>query len=450
MHLDELIQACRGRLVGEPFVFNALSIDSRTLKPKDIFIAIKGENFDGHTFVQDAIKAGASACIVDHDIEDLDVPQIIVEDTTHALGQIAHHHRSKFSSPFIAVTGSCGKTTVKQMMASIFAQAGEVFSSKGNFNNHIGLPLSLLNLPPSVEYGVFELGASHLGEIAYLAALLEPSVGIITTVAPAHIEGFGSVDNVAKAKGEIYESIVPGGTAVAEVDSPYLSMWQSARPDLKWLTFGVNADAKVYATDIEREASGHYRFTLNTPSGTTSVVLPILGEHNVKNATAAAAAGIALGVSLDDIKRGLEAMQNVGGRLDVKQLSNGSFVIDDTYNANPSSVYAAIDALKGYTGKRVLVLGDMAELGPEAKRYHEEVGAYAKAQGIDRFYGIGNFSTALLDGFGQNGGFVAANKADLIAALKGELGDASVFLVKGSRSAKMEEVVAGLLENNQS
>lgn len=286
MQLDKLLGVTGGRLVGVPFEFVSISIDSRNIKPGDLYIAIIGENLDGHDFCEEAIRKGAVACLVDRELTPLGASQVVVKDTTKALGDIAENHRDKFDMPFVAITGSCGKTTVKQMVASILSQAGSVFASRGNFNNHIGMPLSLLELADSYEYGVFELGASHVGEIADLGKRLKHEVSVITTVGSAHIEGFGSVENIADAKSEIFQTLKPHGTAIAEVDSPYLNGWRKLRTDLDWLTFGLVENADVSARHLQLNASGCYRFELVTCLGTTEIELPLLGKHNVKNATA--------------------------------------------------------------------------------------------------------------------------------------------------------------------
>lgn len=445
MRLEELISVTNGQLSGDSVEFSEVSIDTRTMNPGALYIAIIGERLDGHEYCAEAVQKGAVALVVEKQLN-IDIPQLIVENTTHALGEIAKHHREQFQPLTLAVTGSCGKTTVKQMVASIMATQGKVLAPKGSFNNQIGLPLTLLKLDESYDYAVIELGANHQHEIRANGRIAQPVIAAITVVAPAHIEGFGSVAGVAEAKSEIYESLPKEGVAIAEVDSPYLAGWKKQFPHLHWRTFGFTDNANVYATDCELNASGEYQFELHADGKNETVKLPLMGKHNVKNATAAACMALAASVPLHKIAEGLANMKNEGRRLIPNVLPNGGMVIDDSYNANPSSTKAAIDAIVSMPRKKILVLGDMAELGDEAAEYHKDVGHYAKQAGIDLLYAVGEFSEALINGFGASGGIQAKNKTELVEKLKHEMSGNVVCLVKGSRSAGMEEIVSKLTQ----
>ncbi len=438
--LSQAAQSFGGTLLYPDCRFNSVSIDTRTLRPGDLFIALRGARFDGHDFLP---QAAQSACgiVVQQPDKNIALPQWVVPDTLAALGQLASLNRDQFSGPVIAITGSSGKTTVKEMVAAILNGCGSTLATRGNLNNHIGVPLTLLRLEAQHRYAVIEMGASAPGEIAYACGIARPTVALVNNVMPAHVEGFGSLVGVARAKGEIYQGLGAEGTAVLNLDEPWVSEWRATLPCVNILSFSVSdqtADLKVTATSFDNDGRG--TFTLVTASGSVSVKLQVSGRHNLANALAASACALAAGASLANIAEGLEKVMPVHGRMQFKCGSNGARIIDDSYNANPGSVCAAIDTLAGFTGERVLVLGDMAELGEGAAQMHREVGAYAKQKGIEKLLAVGPWSLHTVAGFGA-GGIHFNEKAALIKALVIALGADATVLIKGSRSAGMEEVV---------
>lgn len=422
--------------------FTGVSIDSRTIQTGNLFIAIRGERLDGHEYLEEAIKKGAAAAIVDHAIE-ASIPLIVVPNTTLALGTLAHAWRKQFHLPVVALTGSCGKTTTKAILANVFEQQGKTLATQGTLNNEIGAPLTLLQLNPSHKFAAIELGANHPGEIAYTAALTEPSVALITNIAPVHLEGFGSLEGVANAKSEIYAALSPQGTAILNQDDAFFPLFKKQNADRPHITFGLTNKSDVHANDIETTAEGFSKFTLHYRHETCTVILPLLGRHNVMNALAAAAAALALNISLAVVKAGLETVAPVNKRMNKYKTFNGAVLIDDTYNANPTAFLAAIDFLTQQEGKKILVTGDMGELGPQAAHYHEQLGHQAKDKGIDYLFAVGNLSAHTAKAFGEHGMHFAGKPA-LIAHLRQTVTPEHVVLVKGSRSAKMEEVVEGL------
>ena len=429
--------------------FSSLSIDTRTLNAGDLFIAIKGPNFNGHQFVSLAAEKGAVAILVSESVES-QLPQLRVADTREALGQIAAMNREVFAGKIFAVTGSTGKTTVKEMTASILRQCGSVLATKGNFNNDIGVPLTLLQLSAEHQFAVMELGASSVGEIAYTVALVKPDVAVITNAAEAHIEGFGSLSNIVQAKGEIIDGLPAEGTAIINSDDLNAYKWIQRAGKRKHLTFSIDdtAGADFYARNVIEDDKGCFAFDLVSPQGEVSIQLNHLGKHSIANALAASAAAMTLGADLQQIKAGLEAAYPVAGRLTRLDGLHGATVIDDTYNANPESLRAAVDVLSRCTGRKVLVLGDMAELGEQAHNAHIESGRYALAQGIDQLLSIGNLSAQAASVFGDRGA-AYSSKEQLVAALSRIMTKNTTVLVKGSRSAQMEDVVAAITEGEQ-
>jgi len=383
MNLNDIEAQVEGVLHHDTGVeVTGVSIDTRTLKPGDIYIAIIGEQHDGHKFIAQAIEAGAVAAIISKPC-DADVPLIEVQDTTLALGRLAAHHRCAHPVPLIAITGSCGKTTTRALTQSILEEYGSVLATSGNFNNHIGAPLTLLRLADQHQYAVVELGANHHQEIAYLTGLAEPQVAVITNAGPVHLEGFGDVPGVARAKGEIFSGLSLEGVGILNADSPYYDYWLELLGERGHVSFGIDNIASVSAYDIGFDDGGYTHFVLKTPEGEAAIRLPLLGKHNVYNALAAAAAAQSLGSDLRLIKRGLEKAAPVKKRLAKCFTKERACILDDSYNANPDSLKAAIDVLCATAGDcKVLVLGDMAELGPTAAALHQEVGQYAKAAGI--------------------------------------------------------------------
>lgn len=433
-------------LVGDDLTIDAVSTDTRTLGPGALFVALRGARFDAHDFAEQAVAGGASALVVERQLP-LPCAQLVVADSRIALGQIGALVMTQVAAKTVAVTGSAGKTTVKEMMAAILAQQGPVLATKGNFNNDIGVPLTLLRLTAADQYAVIELGANHRGEIAYTVNLTKPQAAIITNAAAAHLEGFGDVAGVARAKSEIFLGLDGDGTAIFPADSQFTDFWTQRNVGHRIWTFAIDDSAATFhARDITTSADGCSRFTLCCPLGEVAIALPLPGRHNIANALAAAAGTLALGVSLAQVASGLSVAPQVAGRLNSHKLADDLLLIDDTYNANLQSVRAAIDLLAGYGGTRILVLGDMGELGDNARRYHAEVGAYALSKGLDQLYTCGELSSAAADAAGERGHHFATHGA-LVNELQGQIATRTngfTILVKGSRSARMEMVVNAL------
>lgn len=430
---------CQG---GDP-LFARVVIDSRQVQPGDLYVALHGEHHDGHAFVAAARDAGAVAALVDHWVDDA-LPQVKALDTLLGLQSLAAAWRSRLSLPVVAVTGSNGKTTTKQLLASVFAARGPVLATQGNLNNHIGVPLTLLSLRAEHRTAVVEMGANHFGEIARLCELAKPDVGIVTLAGDAHLEGFGSRDGVARAKGELFQALDADHVAVINQDDVYAPLWAQMAARAARIGFGLSDRADVRAQDIELTAESS-RFTLCTPHGNAPVQLPMPGRHNIMNALAAAACGIALSVDVEDIAAGLSRAQGAKGRLQWQPTPQGARVLDDTYNANPTSLRAALDLLGGLAGRRVLVLGAMGELGIDAEQLHREAGEYARGVGIDALYATGALARHAVQGFGRQGHFFD-DVESLCAALAPTLDADTTVLVKGSRTSRMERVVGALTQ----
>jgi len=450
-------------------------------KSKDVFLALKGPNFDGHRFAQQVIDKGCQVLIVDHAIDGLNsetVAQIIVDDTRIALGQIAAYVKQQVAPKTIGITGSSGKTTVKEMLAAILSRLGKVLATNGNFNNDIGVPLTLLRLTPDDDFAVIEMGANHIGEIAYTTALVKPDVAMINNIAAAHLEGFGDLCGVARAKGEIFSGLTANGIALYNQDTKYASQWQWRLTDKQVRTFSCakaqNIDANIHSTEhtdnplsadcyssnVCLDDNGCASFTLQTPIGQGAIKLNVPGKHNVCNAVAAATAAMECGASLQHIRLGLSEMTPVKGRLNIHHLTSENSsqeikLIDDTYNANVESIKAAISLLANYSGQQILILGDMGELGSDARRYHKEVGEFAKEEGIDVLFTLGVLSQSTSDAFAYKNEVMSkhfSERADLSAYLFSLLTqdnknqDSNInILVKGSRSAHMENVVEDII-----
>ena len=423
-------------------LISGISIDSRSIVPGDLFVAISGDAFDGHDFVDDAVTRGAVAVLCSQSTLNLSVPELLVDDTIEALATIATHHRQKLAAQVIALTGSNGKTTVKEMIAQILPQPA--YATPGNLNNHIGVPLSLLKMTNAHQYAVFELGANHVGEIAHTVAMVKPQVALINNIAPAHIAEFGSIENVAKTKGEIYLGLTKTGIAIVNEDDAYAHFWDDILVDMRVLRFSTKKTADVYAQDITFNTEGHAQFTLVTPVGRAQIQLQVAGGHNVSNAVAAAACAHAVNISLEEIIAGLCRFSGVSGRLHFCIGKQQAVIIDDTYNANLRSSLAAVDVLSARAGRRILVLGDMGELGDYSQRHHEEIGKVARERGIERVMTCGDASEYTARAFGALGQHYA-NQALLLHDLVADLDSTTTVLVKGSRASKMEQVVAELL-----
>ena len=445
--LSAITQAVNGQLIGDDATINGVSIDTRTLNVGNLYIAIKGKQFDGHDFIGQAQASGASALLVAQAIE-CALPQIIVDDTHLALAELAGYWRRQLAVKVAGVTGSNGKTTVKEMIAAIFATQGATLATQGNLNNDIGVPLTLLKLTPEHRYAVIEMGANHPGEIAYSSRYAQADVSVINNVGSAHIEGFGSIEGVAKTKGEIAESLAEDGVAVLNRDDDFYTFWRQLVGSRRSVSFGFSAEADVRAEAIDsRLEDGRFvtDFVLTVSTERTNIALALAGEHNVKNALAAAAVALQFGIELNDIKRGLENVKPVTGRMQPLQGRKGNIVIDDTYNANPSSLKAALESLNGI-GNAWLVLGAFGELGPESTEMHRDMGQLIKNQGITRLFAVGADAKYTVDMFG-NGGEFFETQEQLIQALQQALTGRETLLVKGSRSQKMENVVAALVDN---
>ncbi len=432
--------------------YSGVCTDTRKIMAGQLYVALKGPHFDGHDFVADAISKGAVAVVVSHDMSNklssklpLDparnIPQIVVADTQQALGLLASGWRDNFAIPVIAVTGSNGKTTVKEMLAAILSQSakfskqGKVLATQENFNNEIGVPLTLLHLVDGDSAAVIEEGASGIGDIAYLTKLVKPTVAVVTNASGAHLQGFGSLNAVARTKGEIFECLAVDGTAVINADDNYSELWHSLAGKRSIISFGMKSSA-----DIRGEYAADKSLVISTPKGEVSVNLPLLGRHNAMNSLAAASAAIAVGASLSDVKAGLESMCSVPGRLQWKKGIKGARVLDDTYNANPVSLEAALEVLADCDTDRYLALGDMAELGVKSAEYHQQAGQQARAVGVQRLYAIGEQSRNAVDAFGDHAQHFAEHD-QLVSQLREDLHDNVTLLVKGSRSAHMERVV---------
>jgi len=439
--LSEVAPALAATVIGNDDVnFTGCSTDTRHIKPGSIYVALRGERFDGHDFVMEAQNKGASALIVEKPVN-CNLPSLRVADTRKALGDLARFWRQRFDLPVVAITGSNGKTTTKEMLRAIFAQKG-VLANQGNFNNDIGVPLTLFNLDAEHRYAVIEMGANHAGEIAYLTQIAQPSVATITQCAPAHLEGFGSVKGVALAKGEIFSNLKGDGVAVINNDDEYASLWQQLAVPRQISTFALDSRADVVATNLRLSDSG-CDFSLETKSGDIAIHLALLGRHNVMNALAASACALACGCTLEAIQQGLENMQPVKGRLQRRAGINGISLIDDTYNANPGSLNAALAVLNSNMPPYWLVLGDMSELGAESVEFHREAGQRAREFGVERLWAIGDMSRYAVESFGDGAEhFVHHN--DLIQSLRAQLPSRATVLVKGSRGMQMEKVVSVL------
>lgn len=444
MRLSEIAQAVSGELIGLDADVGSFSTDTRTLADGDVFIALSGPRFDANAMVGQAAERGAVAAIVSRMDPAAGIPQIVVADCHAALGKLAAAWRARFPRLVrVAMTGSAGKTSTKEMTARIFEQQGETLATLGNLNNDIGVPLTLLRLRDKHQYGVFELGANHAGEIAYTSGLVRPMAAVIVNVGTAHLEGFGSREGIARAKGEIYDGLADGGTAVVNVDDDFAGYWLDKLAGRRVLTFSERGEADVRATDIACGDMPQYGFTLHIGAQSLPVQLQLLGRHQVMNALAAASLAHACGVPLTRIRDGLEKTRPFAGRTVPHRLGEGRYLIDDTYNANPSSMKAAIDLLAALPGRRVLVLGDMGELGDATASGHREVGEYASMKNIHALYATGQHSAHYADGYGEQAQLFPDHHA-LLRALEAELEGVVTILVKGSRSARMERVVQEL------
>ena len=441
--LSQAAEAMQGVLHGDDRPFKGVSTDTRSIRDGELFFALQGPNFDGRDYVGAASEKGAAGAVVSR-LVDNDVAQIIVDDATAALGRFGAAWRNEHDVTVIGVTGSNGKTTLKELIAACLAQKAPTLATHGNLNNDIGMPLMLARIDDSHHFAVLEMGANHAGEIAYLTSLANPDVVVITNAGAAHLEGFGSIEGVAVAKGEILQNETRPQVAVLNADDKYFDYWSSLVDDIRTVSFGFNDTADVRADDIVASASCT-EFTLHVAGESVAVTLPLVGVHNVRNACAAAAVAYALGIPVEKIRSALDGVSRVGGRLEPVRGVHGATLFDDSYNANPLSVVAAAEFLSALPGESWLVLGDMKELGDDAAELHREVGEAVRTSGVNRLFAFGDLASSAAEGFGKNARWYASLDT-LVDELSEALTSDINVLVKGSRSMHMERVVDALRE----
>lgn len=442
--LGDFARASGGRLVGADRTYSGVSTDTRTLRPGELFVALRGPRFDASEFTAAAAAAGAAAVLIAAQ-QPLTIAQIVVTDTLAALTRAAADWRARFAIPVIAVAGSNGKTTTKEMTAAILGEAGNCLATHGNLNNHIGVPVTLLRLDAQHAFAVIEIGANRPGEVAALAAIARPGIGLVTNAGAEHLEGFGSLEGVARAEGELFAALASDGVAVVNRDDAFCELWRTMTR-ARVVTFGLTPGADFHARDIVTAigADGFAtQFTLRAPAGEAAIRLHLAGRHNVANALAAAAAAMAAGATLAQVAAGLASMRAVKGRLNFRTASSGAWLIDDSYNANPSSMRAAIDVLAELGGRRWLAIGDMGELGEHGSAAHVEIGRYAREHGVERLYATGTQSALAVEAFGAGARWFPDAEA-LTRALAAALAPDVRLLVKGSRSNRLERVVDAL------
>jgi UDP-N-acetylmuramoyl-tripeptide--D-alanyl-D-alanine ligase len=443
--LSEAARVVGGELIGEDRRFGCVCTDSRTLKPGALFVALRGPNFDGAAFVPAAAAQGAIGALVERATPGA-LPQVLVPNTLRALQELAKNWRADFSLPVVAVAGSNGKTTAKEMTAAILSRMGLCMATHGNLNNHIGVPVTLMRLEASHRSAVIEMGANAIGDVAALMRIAQPTVGLITNAGAEHLEGFGNLDGVAKGEGETVSCLGAEATAIINADDAYAGYWRGISGAKRIVTFGVHSQADFTAKNIFQGIErGEFatRFTLLSPLGERAVMLKAGGAHNIGNALAAAAAASAAGASLEDVGLGLADFRPVAGRLQLKAGTRGSWIIDDSYNANPSSVRAALEVLRTLSGTTWLVLGDMAELGESSQDSHAHIGSYARDCGIKRLFAMGALSSRAVETFGSGGEWFA-DADSLTRRLQAELSPGVTLLIKGSRINRLERVVQAL------
>jgi UDP-N-acetylmuramoyl-tripeptide--D-alanyl-D-alanine ligase len=443
--LSEAARIVGGELSGEDRQYGCVCTDSRTLRPGALFVALRGPNFDGAAFVQAAAAQGAIGALTER-VTPGALPQVLVPDALRALQELAKSWRAEFTLPVVAVAGSNGKTTAKEMTAAILSRMGPCMATHGNLNNHIGVPVTLMRLEASHRSAVIEMGANAIGDVAALMRIVQPTVGLITNAGAEHLEGFGSLDGVAQGEGETVSGLGAAATAIINADDAYAGYWRGISGAKRIVTFGARAHADFMAKNVFQGIErGEFatRFTLLSPLGERAITLKAGGAHNVGNALAAAAAASAAGASLEDIASGLANFQPVAGRLQLKAGMRGSWIIDDSYNANPSSVRAALELLRTLSGPTWLVLGDMAELGESGQDSHAHIGSYARECGIKRLFAMGPLSSRAVETFGSGGEWFA-DAESLTRRLQAELTAGVTLLIKGSRVNRLERVVQAL------
>lgn len=447
--LSQVAQIVDGRLYGQDGPVDTVSTDSRSIEGLCLFIALVGERFDAHDFIDAALAERASAVLVERPV-DADVVQVVVQDTKLALGRLAAWVHQQCETQTLAITGSCGKTTVKEMCAAILEQKGQVLFTAGNFNNDIGVPLTLLRTTYQHDYSVIELGANHIGEIAYTTQLVKPSVALVNNVAAAHLEGFGSLDGVKQAKGEIYQGLVGDQVAIVNLDSHGGALWKTLLDNKRVVTFSVSSqEADVYASSVQVDIEGYPSFTLHTPKGCIAMTLNLIGQHNVANALAACALCMQFGVGLDEIASGLGKLAPVKGRVETIELSEHIRLIDDSYNASVPAMGAAIDLLGQLQGKRWLILGNMAELGQQSLELHRQLGQHAAPFNFDYVLTYGDDARVISE---ECQGHHFDSHVQMIEFIRHELSSSldkteqHTLLVKGANSAGMFKVANALKE----
>ncbi len=445
MTLSLLAQELDGELLGEDVMFSNVSTDTRSLNRGDLYLALVGENFDGNNFIDEAARAGASSAVISRQSAS-QLPALKVADTHVALAKIANMNRQRSTAKVIALTGSQGKTTVKEMLASILNNSADCLATEANLNNTIGVPLTLLKLEEQHEYAVIEMGANAAGEIAFSVSAAEPDIALITGASPTHIEGFGSLQGIVIAKGEIIDGLKSDGVMVLNADDAYIEDWSTRATGKRTVRFSYEnaaGDSQYFASQVKEQSDGASSFTLHTPQGEHALSIRFLGKHNVLNAVAASAVAMEAGASLADIANGIGKLDPVSGRLFSLSGMSGCRLIDDSYNASPDSFTAAIDVLSGLRGQKVLVMGDMGELGSDTDSAHRNVGEYAASAGLDALWAIGGKSKLAVDAYGGKGRHFKS-KSELIEALADIANSDLTILIKGSHSAKMNEIVMAL------
>ncbi|HLW24977.1 MAG TPA: UDP-N-acetylmuramoyl-tripeptide--D-alanyl-D-alanine ligase [Steroidobacteraceae bacterium] len=451
--LREAARVVGGELRGEDRPYSVVSTDSRTLTAGALFVGLTGPRFNGADFVPAAAARGAVGALVEREVQGVALPQILVRDALGALQTLARAWRAVFTLPIVAVGGSNGKTTTKEMTAAILARRGPCLATHGNLNNHIGVPLTLMRLEPSHLSAVIEMGANRRGDVAELVAIARPSVGLITNAGAEHLEGFGDLEGVARGEGEMVAGLAPEATAVLNADDAYFGLWREMARAGRTVSFGVRAPRADFRAlnPVQAIERGEFatRFTLRSPLGERAVMLKAGGAHNIANALAAAAAASAAGASLEDIAAGLAEFRSVSGRLQLKHGLRDSWLIDDSYNANPSSVRAGLDVLRSLTGPTWLVLADMAELGEHASDSHADLGRYARECGVRRLFALGPQSSRAVETFGSGGEWFQDIES-LIRRLQVELATGVTVLIKGSRVNRLERVVQALVGGGSS
>ncbi|MCB2428138.1 UDP-N-acetylmuramoyl-tripeptide--D-alanyl-D-alanine ligase [Methylophaga pinxianii] len=435
IRLRDIAEQLNAELHGTDALMTGSKIDSRKIEQGDLFIALPGKNTDGHDYIEQARLAGACGALVNRHIPD-ELPQIVVADVVKAYGQIARFCREKSQARIVAVTGSNGKTTLKEMIASILGQCGRVLATAGNLNNELGVPLTLTRLNENYDFAVIEMGANHAGEIANLVAMAEPDVAVINNVGAAHLEGFGSLQGVAEAKGEIFSGLKAEGMGVINMDMPYLDTWKHILGARQYKSFGLQQPADITALDLQLSVTGSH-FMVRLDGVCHFISLPLPGIHNVSNALAAIAVCSALDIAPEPIVKGLAAIKSVPHRLQLRQAVNNSLVLDDTYNANPGSFSQALQTLMQFPGAHWLVLGDFGELGPESATIHQQLGRDARAAGVQKLFTVGQQSQLAAVAFGDNAKHFN-DKSQLEAELKNTLNKDVACLIKGSRFMKLD------------